>query len=169
MLQEFLPLLVISVLQTHVLDAHLDGRSLLQAVEKDGRPLSSLWRISQILRDPSSCRSETSSQERAAFGGRSPPQSERARAVGKSTRAEIPTHGLLGGKDLLCMVCRPLFLLRPSGLIDVFFATSKPHRTKFQMRPTSISLKSPGREESIGGVFAVLPLYTFFGPPASAL
>ena len=114
MLQEFLPLLVISVLQTPLIDAHLDGRSLLQAVEKDGRPLSSLWRISQILRDPSSCRSETSSQERAAFGGRSPPQSERAGAVGKSTRAEIPTHGLLGGKDLLCMVCRPLFLLTPA-------------------------------------------------------
>ena len=105
---------LLRLLQTPVLDAHLDGRSLLQAVEKDGRPLSSLWRISQILRDPSSCRSETSSQERSAFGGRSPPQSERARAVGKSTRAEIPTPGLLGGKDLLCMVCRPLFLLTPA-------------------------------------------------------
>ena len=105
---------LLRLLQTPVLDAHLDGRSLLQAVEKDGRPLSSLWRISQILRDPSSCRSETSSQERAAFGGRSPPQSERARAVGKSTRAEIPTHGLLGGKDLLCMAVAPLFLLTPA-------------------------------------------------------
>ena len=51
----------------------MDGRSLLQAVEKDGRPLSSLRRISQSLRDPSSCRSETSSQERAAFSDRSPP------------------------------------------------------------------------------------------------
>ena len=91
------------VLQKPLIDAHLDGQSLLQAVEKDGRPLSSLWRISQSLRDPSSCRSETSSQERAAFGGRSPPQSERARAVGKSTRAEIPTPGQLGGKYLWCM------------------------------------------------------------------
>ena len=31
-----------------------------------------------------------------------------------------------------------------SGFIYVFFATSKPHRTQFQMRPTSISLESPG-------------------------
>ena len=106
--------MMLPVLGEPVRWAYLDGRSLLQAVEKDGRPLSSLRRISQSLRDPSSCRSETSSQERAAFGGRSPPQSERARAVGKSTRAEIPTPGLLGGKDLLCMVCRPLFLLTPA-------------------------------------------------------
>ena len=105
---------LLRLLQTPVLDAHLDGQSLLQAVEKDGRPLSSLWRISQILRDPSSCRSETSSQERAAFGGRSPPQSERARAVGKSTRAEIPTHGLLGGKDLWCMAVGDCILLTPA-------------------------------------------------------
>ena len=94
--------------------ADFDTASRTEASAACGRPLSSLWRISQILRDPSSCRSETSSQERAAFGGRSPPQSERARAVGKSTRAEIPTPGLLGGKDLLCMVCRPLFLLTPA-------------------------------------------------------
>ena len=33
---------------------------------------------------------------------------------GKSTRAEIPTPGLLGGKDLLCMVCRDLSLLTPA-------------------------------------------------------
>ena len=63
---------MISVLQTPVLDAHLDGRSLLQAVEKDGRPLSSLRRISQSLRDPSSCRSEASCLERVGLHDRSP-------------------------------------------------------------------------------------------------
>ena len=53
----------------------------------------------------------TSCHERAAFSDRSPPQSERAPAVGKSTRAERPTRGLLGGKDLLCAwLCRESLL-----------------------------------------------------------
>ena len=60
------------MLQTPVMNAHLDGRSLLQAVEKDGRPLSSLRRISQSLRDPSSCRSEASCLERVGLHDRSP-------------------------------------------------------------------------------------------------
>ena len=56
----------------------------------------------------------TSCHERAAFSDRSPPQSERAPAVGKSTRAERPTRGLLGGKYLLCAwLCRE-FLLTPA-------------------------------------------------------
>ena len=38
---------------------------------------------------------------------------------GKSTRAEIPTPGLLGGKDLLCMVCRDLSLLTPARGLDL--------------------------------------------------
>ena len=63
---------MLSVLQTPVMNAHLDGRSLLQAVEKDGRPLSSLRRISQSLRDPSSCRSEASCLERVGLHDRSP-------------------------------------------------------------------------------------------------
>ena len=49
--------------------ADFDTASRTEASAACGRPLSSLRRISQSLRDPSSCRSETSSQERAAFGG----------------------------------------------------------------------------------------------------
>ena len=56
----------------------------------------------------------TSCHERAAFSDRSPPQSERAPAVGKSTRAERPTRGLLGGKDLLCAWSVGSFLLTPA-------------------------------------------------------
>ena len=38
----------------------------------------------------------------------------RAGAVGKSTRAEIPTPGLLGGKDLWCMAVGDCILLTPA-------------------------------------------------------
>ena len=52
--------------------ADFDTASRTEASAACGRPLSSLRRISQSLRDPSSCRSETSSHERVGLHERSP-------------------------------------------------------------------------------------------------
>ena len=59
--------------------------------------------------------------------------------------------------------------LRPSGLIDVFFATSKTRQKNARTWPTHTPFGSAPREESIAGVFAVLQGKRFFGPPAGAL
>ena len=59
--------------------------------------------------------------------------------------------------------------LRPSGLIDVFFATSKTWQKNARIWPTYTPFGSAPREESIAGVFAVLQGKRFFGPPAGAL
>ena len=61
------------------------------------------------------------------------------------------------------------FTLRPSGLIDVFFATSKTRQKNARTWPTHTPFGSAPREESIAGVFAVLQGKRFFGPPAGAL
>ena len=71
-LQACLPLVVPPLLDKPVLEAHLDGRSLSQAAEKDGRPSRSLSRIAVGPRDPSSCRSEGSCPKQPDFMSRSP-------------------------------------------------------------------------------------------------
>ena len=70
--QPCLPHLVPPLLDKHVLEAHLDWRSLSQAAEKDGRPSRSLSRIAVGPRDPSSCRSEGSCPKQPDFMSRSP-------------------------------------------------------------------------------------------------
>ena len=71
-------------------------------------------------------------------------------------------------------LCRPYsayseYRVRPSGLIDVFFATSKTRQKNARTWPTHTPFGSAPREESIAGVFAVLQGKRFFGPPAGAL
>ena len=79
--------------------------------------------------------------------------------------APCPTTGAHRGAELQ----KKSRSVRPSGLIDVFFATSKTWQKNARTWPTHTPFGSAPREESIAGVFAVLQGKRFFGPPAGAL